>query len=60
VAWQILPPLLALLPTLAPAVPRGRRVLVLATRGRWSPRRSRHRRPQHWQALLRLPRAVRV
>jgi hypothetical protein len=69
VAWQILPgnqpgafitPLLELLTTLAPAIPRGRRVVVLTDRGLWSPRLYRHLRQQHWHPLMRVQRDVRV
>ena len=69
VAWQILPgnrpgpflpPLLDLLTALAPAVPRGQRVVVLSDRGLWSPRLYRHLRQLHWHPLLRVQGDVRV
>lgn len=69
VAWHILPgnrpgaflpPLLDLVDRLAPAVPRGRRVVVLADRGLWSPRLYQHLRQRRWHPLLRVQRDVRV
>jgi hypothetical protein len=69
VAWHVLPgnqqgawiaPLVTLLQTLQPAVPRRLRVLVLADRGLWSPRLFRQLKAQRWHPLLRVQRDVRV
>src|SRR5205085_6413614 len=63
VAWHVLtanrpgawmPHLLRLLRLLAPAVPTGWRVLVLADRGLWSPRLFKRIRDLGWHPLLRL------
>ena len=63
VAWRVVPataagewmgPILGLLERLAPAVPAGWTVLVLADRGLWSPRLWREIRRQGWHPLLRL------
>jgi hypothetical protein len=63
VAWHVtaanrhgpwLEPALELLTRLAPAVPAGMPVLVLADRGLWSPRLWEHLRAQGWHPLLRL------
>jgi len=69
VAWHILPgnqpggfiaPLLTLLQTLQPAVPRGLRVVVLTDRGLWSPRLFRQIKAQGWHPLMRVQRDLRV
>ena len=69
IAWHILPgnqpgafiaPLLTLLQTLQPAVPRRLRVLVLADRGLWSPRLYRQIKALRWHPLMRVQRDVRV
>jgi hypothetical protein len=69
VAWHVLPgnqkgewiaPLLTLLQTLQPAVPRRLRVLVLADRGLWSPRLFRQLKALGWHPLLRVQRDLRV
>jgi hypothetical protein len=69
IAWHILPgnqkgaflpPLLELLTTLAPAVPRGQRVVVLTDRGLWSPRLYRQLRQLHWHPVMRVQTDVRV
>jgi len=63
VAWHILPanqegawmsPVLRLLRQLAPAVPSGMTVLVLADRGLWSPRLWKRIRDLGWHPLLRV------
>lgn len=63
VAWQVLPgntpgewlgPIAALFDRLAPAVPRGWTVLVLADRGLWSPRLWGAIRGHGWHPVLRL------
>jgi len=63
VAWHILPanqegawmsPVLRLLRQLAPAVPPGMTVLVLADRGLWSPRLWKRIRDLGWHPLLRV------
>ena len=69
VAWHVLPgnqpgawiaPLVTLLQTLQPAVPRGLRVLVVADRGLWSPRLFRQLKAQHWHPVLRVQRDLRI
>lgn len=65
VAWHVVPagaagewmgPILALLDRLAPAVPAGWTVLVLADRGLWSPRLWDGLRARGWHPLLRVQR----
>lgn len=63
VAWHVkpgpgrgewIPPLLALLDRLAPAVPAGTTVLVLTDRGLWSPRLWRRIKDIGWHPLMRV------